>query len=79
MESGKQSGLRSNRGAVAILLFFTQKLSRANKLVIFSLSSRRHLTKSGIKVMYKLIKINIPSYILKYILLDDCISPSRLP
>jgi len=56
--SSKQSGFRNNRGAADNLLFFAQKSVRlwirANKFVVFSLTYRRHLTKSGIKVSYSI-------------------------
>ncbi len=71
--SSKQSGFRNNRGAADNLLFFTQKISEAlNKSkqvcgIFFDIS--KAFDKVWHKgLIFKLIKMNIPSYILKYII-----------
>ncbi len=43
--------------------------TRAKKLVVFSSTFLRHLTRFGIKgLIFKIIKMDIPSYILKFII-----------
>ena len=71
--SSKQSGFRNNKGAADNLLFFTQKISEALNRSKQVCGIFFDISKAFDKVwhkglIFKLIKMNIPSYILKYII-----------
>jgi len=68
----QQSGFRNNRGSADSLLFFTQKISESLNKGKKACGIFFDISKAFDKVwhnglIYKLIKLNVPSYIIKYL------------